>query len=490
MSDKHSEDSHASKMTPKQLQQSFIEHVPSFERDDDLTVVTTAESIGGKSSSRRNVNEYPSPSTPHQDRTELNQSFDQEGVEGAKSNIQLDSEFLSMSIKEREHSTPVEYITAPRSSLAIAASRQAIDNRAPSSKLQHKTPSSLQSTISTKSSRAEFVAPPPPGFVSPVSLKSGRNAKSPDRVFPNNRDRGFYTDSRVIRRKEVRSNISDQKRRSYDKYNSRGLFENDGLWGMTNDDNASMPSATVVSSNSHSTVSDVTSLGTWKRSKFGRLEDEPSIRGQPKGTQLPSGSFNKFQSMQAPQTDYMKDNSSVSTSYHSLGNQSYYQRGSVNSNAVQSILSSPSALYQTQGMHNNLEATQSSSSNSSSFSDYIDANSGFGLNTSIGQETNATDESSITYSLPPLMSVKKVEQKILPELSTRLSSSGSDESPGPKNYGDAFNALGSSRQTSGGNSPRSKKREWRLRMTRKLADIPVGELNPDELPLTALMNVS
>ncbi len=37
-------------------------------------------------------------------------------------------------------------------------------------------------------------------------------------------------------------------------------------------------------------------------------------------------------------------------------------------------------------------------------------------------------------------------------------------------------------------SPRSKKREWLLRMNRKLQDIPVGELDPTTVPISAVMN--
>ena len=177
----------------------------------------------------------------------------------------------------------------------------------------------------------------------------------------------------------------------------------------------------------------------------------------------------------------------------------------MNSYAVQSILSSPSTLYQPsqQGLQqNNLELEGSSSSNSSGLSDYVDAIPGFGyvdanpafdLNTSFPEDTNANDQSTISYSLPPMMAVKQVEQKILPDLSKGHSSSASDDNLGYSKYGDAFNALNTSRQSQssvGQTSPRSKKREWRLKMSRKLGEIPVGELNPDELPLTALMNVS
>jgi hypothetical protein len=35
---------------------------------------------------------------------------------------------------------------------------------------------------------------------------------------------------------------------------------------------------------------------------------------------------------------------------------------------------------------------------------------------------------------------------------------------------------------------RSKKREWLLRMNRKLQDIPVRELDPTVMPLSAIMN--
>lgn len=37
-------------------------------------------------------------------------------------------------------------------------------------------------------------------------------------------------------------------------------------------------------------------------------------------------------------------------------------------------------------------------------------------------------------------------------------------------------------------SPKSKKREWLLRMTRKMQEIPVGELDPTTVPLAAVMN--
>ena len=37
-------------------------------------------------------------------------------------------------------------------------------------------------------------------------------------------------------------------------------------------------------------------------------------------------------------------------------------------------------------------------------------------------------------------------------------------------------------------SPRSKKREWLLRMNRRLNEIPVGELDPSAIPVTAIMN--
>ena len=134
------------------------------------------------------------------------------------------------------------------------------------------------------------------------------------------------------------------------------------------------------------------------------------------------------------------------------------------------------------------ELSSQSSSSSSGLSDFVDANTGFGLNTSIGQDRSTTDESCVTYALPPLMPVKPVEQKILPDLSNRLSSSASDDRSVSKKYGDSVNARNFN-QSSSGHSPRTKKREWRLKMSRKLADIPVGDLNPDELPLTALMNV-
>lgn len=37
-------------------------------------------------------------------------------------------------------------------------------------------------------------------------------------------------------------------------------------------------------------------------------------------------------------------------------------------------------------------------------------------------------------------------------------------------------------------SPKEKKREWMLRMSRKLADVPVGALDPNEFPISAVMN--
>jgi hypothetical protein len=37
-------------------------------------------------------------------------------------------------------------------------------------------------------------------------------------------------------------------------------------------------------------------------------------------------------------------------------------------------------------------------------------------------------------------------------------------------------------------SPKSKKREWLLRMNRRLAEIPIGELDPASIPLSAVMN--
>ena len=38
-------------------------------------------------------------------------------------------------------------------------------------------------------------------------------------------------------------------------------------------------------------------------------------------------------------------------------------------------------------------------------------------------------------------------------------------------------------------SPRTRKREWRLKMNRKLANIQVGDLDPNDVPIIVLMNV-
>ena len=42
--------------------------------------------------------------------------------------------------------------------------------------------------------------------------------------------------------------------------------------------------------------------------------------------------------------------------------------------------------------------------------------------------------------------------------------------------------------TDSAGSARSKKRDWLLRMNRRLSDVPVGELDPTTIPISAIMN--
>ena len=471
-------------MTPKQLQQSFLEQMESFERDDDLTVVTTAESIGEKNRNNDFVNNS-APSSPPENIAKPSFKFNQ-GSLGDVGGSAIDSRFASMSIQEREQATHVECIAAPKSSLAIAASRQPPSDQRYVSSLTQNKPSSLSSTISTNLSGYQSLAPPPPGFVSPISLKSERNnVSNSDHFYQINRDRAFFTDSRVIRRKEGKHR-GPNERHPIQKLNQRSTFQSNNFWGTMHDDTSSMPSATIVSSNSHSTVSDAASLvGTWKNSNLRQSQNNRTFQGQYGHTQSSLGSYNNSTAVRFNRPNSMKDSSSVSTSFHSLSNESYYQRSNVNSHAVQSILSSPSTLFQTQGLYN-VELAQSSSSNSSSFSEHNEAIPS--TDTSPGFKFTSNSEANLSYALPPLSPVKLSQGKILPEISKQLSSSGSGDQAYCKKE-DVFRISRSS-QSSSGQSPKSKKREWRLKMSRKLAETPVGELNPDDVPLIALMNVS
>lgn len=471
-------------MTPKQLQQSFLEQMPSFERDDDLTVVTTAESIGGKNRNNDVVNNSAPSSPPQEDIAQSSFKYNQAGL-GDEDGSAIGSRFASMSIEERGQATPVECIAAPKSSLAIAASRQTLSNQHHVSNLGQNKPSLLSSTISTNFPGSQTLAPPPPGFVSPISLKSERNnLSSNDQIYRNNRDRAFFTDSRVIRRKEGRSRVSNQ-RHPIQKFNQRSTFENNSFWGTMHDDTSSMPSATIVSSNSHSTVSDTTSLSTWKNSNLRQTQNDNSFQRQYGDAQSSLGSHRNSSGERFNRPNSFKDSTSVSTSFHSLSNESYYQGNNVNSHTVQSILSSPSTLFQKQGLYN-VELAQSSSSNSSNFSDYHEAIPGID-NKSYGFQFTSNSDANMSYALRPLMPVKGSQDKILPEISKQLSSSGS----GDKAYCEKDDFCKSkSSQSAIRQSPKSKKREWRLKMSRKLAETPVGDLNPDDVPLIALMNVS
>jgi hypothetical protein len=41
---------------------------------------------------------------------------------------------------------------------------------------------------------------------------------------------------------------------------------------------------------------------------------------------------------------------------------------------------------------------------------------------------------------------------------------------------------------SGATSPKSKRRDWLLRMNRRMADTPIGEMDPSVIPISAIMN--
>ena len=78
------------------------------------------------------------------------------------------------------------------------------------------------------------------------------------------------------------------------------------------------------------------------------------------------------------------------------------------------------------------------------------------------------------------MNQQTVEYPILPAIEDVFTGADGfdEEDEGTESWGDDV----------GPQSPISKKREWLLRMNRRLADTPVGELHPSTVPISAIMN--
>jgi len=93
---------------------------------------------------------------------------------------------------------------------------------------------------------------------------------------------------------------------------------------------------------------------------------------------------------------------------------------------------------------------------------------------------------------PPLTDIVENNQKILPKHEDSANEyDTSDYDIEDESFLDEDNraGLGSSSSISRLQvSPKTKKREWLLRMNRKLADVPVGELDPSSFPIAAIMN--
>jgi hypothetical protein len=512
------EKAQARRTNSAEIQNSFIQKIPSFERDDDLTVVTTA---GSEERDNNLTSDQGLEQAANQDDLFV-------GFNGSSTAPSDDDKFnfdlSSMSIRQQHHqarnqSSPNRNFAAPATKSSLAAANTKLSTLNPHAapvSHQHR-PSSLVSALTSNSSNSYKATPPPPGFVSPItSVKSEsrtlRNKSGGDSFLNKG---GYHRDKRPHttqkRHENYSNNYQKNNNQKYQSDNRKSLYGKGGIWGSsTHQDNfdsvsdgsyrmPSVSSVTMASSTTQSTASHTTYMGSWKNNNQSEIERQVVGVGKTDwntnysqtsyhdggGTGLPPLGYQKETSSRQKDKRYHPSLSPSYQSFSSKGSNSY-QNNNVTSNAVQSILSSPSVLLQSQAMYT-AELAQSSSSNSSHYSDCVDGPFAYGLN--IREDSTPSKQKILTssFAIPPLK--KSNSNTNLPVLPKHSSSSELDDKLNISLDEDALNTTFESHSTKA-RSPRSKKREWRFKMNRKLADIPIGELNPEEVPIAALMNVS
>ncbi len=528
-------ETHKSTSISEDIQNSYIQKIPSFERDDDLTVVTTAESTQGSS---MNI-----PNLHHQ---RFNRDIEFMNYERAKENSdRIASDFSSVSVDQPSNQNNTTNNAGAKSSLAAAAAglqsyyslqnKQSRNVGLQSYSFPNKQLNKRPSFVSVLSSDSFHVAPqtpPPPGFVTSISGEREKvNFKN------NNHYSHLYGKDHYNRNYSAGSRYDELSGSRYMGGNQRFhgsetnlIFADNGIWGSLNQDRTdkfsdnishrSMPSMTVASSQSQSTSSNTTCTVGWKKHVHSELDNGTLTSGQ-QNLNDANISLGEFSSSSLPPFHQYSgkrlggvdlDNRSHSFQTLSTPYQSYCNGGgcdskvqkddniTMGSRAVQAFLSAPNekTLLQTGGY--SMELEESSSSNSSFYSDSPEPP--FSPEPTTYKEPK--EAKTLSFAIPPIneendenLMLSSFNEKNLPSFPTinqtpilpRFSSGDSDEAYN-LNLDDDINNISIGNSSANKLSPRSRKREWRLKMMRKLSEIPVGELNPDEVPIFALMNVS
>lgn len=384
-----------------------------------------------------------SGSGQNQPSAQSQQSQHQDG----QSRFYLPSEFEMLTVNEGRNTSKGR---KPSSSLAMAAAKSKASSSSGRSSYSDTSQrhSSLSSALNQGTHTMKLDAAPP-GFHSPIS------------VNPSNRPGGNRNQSRGgnnpqrgggdFRLKDQRISQPDSRRLDSDNFS--------GKWSQT----SSQQSPHSYSSPSYPAGND-----------WNRRGDDNSYRSHASSHARSDGSSESTQTSSLFR--YIHSNSQRGTggensagSYKS-GN---YQRRDRNtgpttqsSSAIQKMLAK-SAMPQ-DATTRPASAAIPSLTASSVYSDADDRH---------GMPKNMSGSASLSFSLPPHSSLQD-------ETATSVEE-GLD-----RNYPADDGSRASRSTASTANRSRGKNKDWRLKMNRLLTETPVGELDPNEIPISVLMNVS
>ena len=558
----------------KEIQNQYIQNIPSFERDDDLTIVTTAES---SQEGRDTTNAHNHANNrSNQDTSSVRNS----GVLDGPDNIDID--LSTLSIQNQLPPTQIQNL-APKSSLAAAVSRletfDLMSKQNPTTTFNK--PSSMTSPFSTKFLNEKKVAPPPPGFISPISVKSESRSMQyleGSKSAPSFKKAHYRRDNRICTRKDSNYSKNDPIR------NVRSSSNRGVRWGSSyqdnidsfNDNSSHGVPTSLSSSFSQSTSSNQIQKEVWKNFRQSQqqrnnsnvkeeVRDKNMVGGLPslppqnfrdrvqsmplmnKRSHLkptaqdngdigsdgsyrgvPSLTISSFSQSTVSDNTYASAWKNIQTSREAIGlydndvdnsmsltddtvmipPMEFYDKATSKQSRDQSLMSSslfpqqqsdttsseaiqndfPSLLLPLPGSYAVELANSSSSSHSSYSTDNFDGRLSDSLQ--IWDDHRDKKESRHSFGISGISSIKESnEPKILPEMIQHFSSSGSGEGLRLSLEQDMKNTSSGSQSTKR-SIDRSRKREWCLKMNKRLAEIPVGKLDPEEVPISALMNVS
>ena len=417
-----------------------------------------------------------------------------------KQNLLTPSTFSKLSINTRCDKQEEQF--APRDTFPSAHTEENVSQLKFSSSLQK--PKSSLAVAAMQGTKVMNIDNPPPGFVSPISVLASNRGTTVDKMdtsFSSARSEGCRQ-QRVKVGKQGRQNpllnrtaptfrndnVGTQQRSSTHDHNSSGITSIDHVdheyrYGTGGTIRRGFLPSVITASSANTGSSSVSSYQVSRQSQkynkqpWSRHKFEDRKRGENNNPQVKGSSLRHVESYVLPGCNTI-DNEKIS---RDVGQYSTQSTGAlekmlpeINTNVLSSSVQIPPLQDFGSG-----ECIRMSSSSSI----YSDCQS---FTSTSGKRPTSFDE-----SYPSKQSVlRKQESNNSEEHCVRVYLFEEDV----EDTFDEGSILPAEKETSfvpitPDSSPRTRKREWRLKMNRKLANIAVGDLDPSDVPIIVLMNV-